>query len=268
MSVRWMVTPYFLDQHDPALAGAVPEGVSWQENAPGMPLDRSAGQLARLHRPIADFVAQSVKEGMLPVSVAGDCVAALPVMAGLQRVGLDPLLVWLDAHGDFNTPETSPGGFLGGMPLAMMAGRGDQSLVRACGLHPVPESSIRLVGARDLDDQEAIALEASQVVRLDLHQIARLATQRPVHLHIDNDVLDAAVVPANNFPVPGGPGLEAVAQACSALARTARIAALSFSGWNGRLPGAGRTADACRSLLGAVVRAARDPAGRSQFRQE
>ena len=135
--------------------------------------------------------------------------------------------------------------------------------MRACGLQPIPESATRLVGARDLDAQEEIALKRSQVVRLELHQIARLGTRRPVHLHMDNDVLDAAVVPANNFPVPGGPGLEAVAQACSAFARNTTIAALSFSGWNGCLPGAGRTADACRSLLETVVRAARDPEVRS-----
>ncbi|HGG60642.1 MAG TPA: hypothetical protein ENK26_12140, partial [Gammaproteobacteria bacterium] len=114
--------------------------------------------------------------------------------------------------------------------------------MRACGLQPIPESATRLVGARDLDTQEEIVLKRSQVVRLELHQIARLGTQWPVHLHMDNDVLDAAVVPA-----------------CSAFARNTTIAALSFSGWNGCLPGAGRTADACRSLLETVVRAARDP---------
>ncbi len=252
----WLVTPYFLDEYDPALVQAVPEETAWHCNAPDAPGGRSARELARLHRPIRDFVADTARAGRLPVSVAGDCVAALPVMAGLQRAGLAPLLVWLDAHGDFNTPETSPSGFLGGMALAMMAGRGETALPRASGLLALPERRIRLVGARDLDPLEARALAGARLRRLELGQLAALETGRPVHLHIDNDLLDSAVVPANNYPVPGGPGLEELIAACTSLARRTRIAAISLSGWNGRLPGAARTALACRSLLAAIVPAA------------
>ena len=258
-----MVTPYFFDRHDPALGRAVPRGEKRCENAPaGAPdlPDRSAASLGELHRPIAGFVARAVAEGALPVSVAGDCLAALPVMAGLQRglagAGLAPALVWLDAHGDFNTPETSPGGFLGGMPLAMMVGRGDPAHADACGLVPLEERRVWLVGARDLDPLEARALAGSRLHRVGLEALAALDPGRPVHLHIDNDLLDARLVPANNYPVPGGPGPDAVIAACTALAANARIKALSLSGWNGRLPGAGRTARLCRRLLAAIVRAA------------
>ncbi len=59
---------------------------------------------------------------------AGDCVASLGVAAGLQRAGIEPSVAWLDAHGDFNTWETTPSGFMGGMPLAVLAGLGDQSI--------------------------------------------------------------------------------------------------------------------------------------------
>ena len=75
-------------------------------------------------------------------------------MAGLQAAGLSPVLVWLDGHGDFNIPETSPSGFLGGMPLAMMVGRGDPAFGRSVGLTPISEQDVWLVGARDIDPPE------------------------------------------------------------------------------------------------------------------
>ncbi len=253
MENAWIVTPYFFDQHDAVLAQAVPATLPFHLNAPQAVTDRSPAALGRVHRPIAAFVRGAAGRGARPVSVAGDCGASLPVMAGLQQAGLAPVLVWLDAHGDFNTAETSPSGFLGGMPLAMMVGRGDLALARESGLIPVPEADVWLVDARDLDPLEAEAVAASDLNRCGLRDLAGLAFDRPVHLHIDNDVVDAREVPANNYPVPGGPGLEETLRALAGFAASNRIAAVSLSGWNGRLEGAGRTARACARLLGAAL---------------
>ncbi len=120
----------------------------------------------------------------------------------------------------------------------------------------VAERDVRLVGARDLDPLEAVALANSEVVRLDVASLAGLRLARPVHLHIDNDVLDAAQVPANNYPVAGGPSLDEAAGALGAFVASNRVRALSFSGWAGALDGDGRTARACARLLGAAVGAA------------
>lgn len=253
MTYRWLVTPYFFDDHDPALKAAVPVNHIFHQNDPGVVRDRSPGQLARTHVPIAAFVTQTVQRGDIPVSIAGDCGASLPVMAGLQQSGLDPALVWLDAHGDFNTVETSPSGFLGGMPLAMMVGRGDLSLARMSGLVPVDEASVWLIGARDLDPAEETALAMSQVNRGDIEALGGLNFDRPVYLHIDNDVIDARDVPANNYPVAGGAGLSDVIELCVEFANHNRICAISFSGWNGRLDEDGKTARACASLLRAIA---------------
>ena len=255
MTYRWLVTPYFFDDHDPALKAAVPMNHIFHQNDPGEVKDRSPGELARTHIPIAAFVAQSVQRNEIPVSIAGDCAATLPVMAGLQQSGLDPVLVWLDAHGDFNTIETSPSGFPGGMPLAMMVGRGDLTLARMSGLVPVVETSVWLIGARDLDPAEKTALAESQVNRGDLKALERLNFDRPVYLHIDNDVIDAGEVPANNYPVTGGPDLSDVIEQCTGFAARNQICAISLSGWNGRLDGDGSTARACAELLRAIVNA-------------
>lgn len=254
MDISWIVTPWFFDVPDPALRDCVPASAQLVLNDPGDIADRSTASLALLHRPIAQFVAQA-PHGALPVSIAGDCAASLPVMAGLQRAGLAPVLVWLDAHGDFNTAETSPSGFLGGMPLAMMVGRGDLSLPRASGATPIREEDVWLIGARDLDPLEARALDASAVNRADMSALESLRLDRPVHLHIDIDVIDAAEVPANNYPVPGGPSLAETTRACTHFAAANQLCAISVSGWNGALDRDGTTALATASLLSAIGKA-------------
>jgi arginase len=256
MKNNWLVSPYFFEQRDMALRAAVPDGVDHVLNDVGILHDRNPATLTRVHQPIADFAYDTIKAGARPLSVAGDCMASLPVMAGAQLAGLAPVLVWLDAHGDFNTSETSPSGFLGGMPLAMMVGRGEFAIGRAVGLAPVPERDVWLVDGRDLDPLEGAALAKSAVNRCTMRDFAALRFQRPVHLHIDNDVVDADEVPANNYPVADGPSLAETIRACTEFAARNSLCALSLSGWNGALDKDGKTAAACRDLLRAVAMAA------------
>ncbi|NOX72663.1 MAG: arginase family protein [Alphaproteobacteria bacterium] len=253
MKPRWLVTPYFFEQRDLALTAAVSDGVKYVLNDRGDLPSREPAYLARLHKPIAEFTCQISAKGGLPISIAGDCMASLPVMAGLQGAGLEPILVWLDAHGDFNTAETSPSGFLGGMPLAMMVGRGNMSIAGAVGLTAVTEQDVWLVDGRDLDPLEAVALASSGINRCFMQDLAALRFDRPIHLHIDNDVVDAAEVPANNYPVAGGPSLAATIDACAVFAAHNNIRALSLSGWNGALDKDGKTATACRDLMQRIV---------------
>ena len=260
MNASWLLTPYFFEVHDPSLAVAAPDDA--KVNGPHRISDRSPGSLRAVHVPIARFVRDAVVGGCLPVSVAGDCGASLPVMAGLQAAGLEPRLVWLDGHADFNTPETSPSQFLGGMPLAMMVGRGPRQLVDNVALKPVPEQDVWLVGARDIDPLEKVALEASAVNRVSLDEWATLSLGRPVHLHLDNDVMDATEVPANNYPVPDGPSSSELIAACLRFISANDVVAVSFSAWNGRLPEADRTGEVCAKVLRAVVTAAAGRLGR------
>jgi Arginase family len=114
-----------------------------------------------LYREVADAVARADK----PLILSGDCTTALGVVTGLQR-HRDLAVVWLDGHGDFNTPDTTITGYLGGMPLAMLAGRAGQLIGDRLGLRPVADSSIVLADARDLDPAERDALAASQFRRV------------------------------------------------------------------------------------------------------
>ena len=189
----------------------------------------SAGAMVqRIHQQIAARVAQSDE----PVIVAsGDCTTALPVVAGLQRRGLAPSVVWLDAHADFETPQTTRSGDLCRLALAMLIGRGGASLRDACGLVPLRGESCVLSGARDVDAAEAAALATAGVQRID--DLTALAgaplPPPPWYVHLDLDLIDPVTVPPVRFPAPGGPTAEAVAASLRALAARGPVAALGLA---------------------------------------
>ena len=110
-------------------------------------------------------------------------------------------MLWLDAHGDFNTPDTSPSGFLGGMCLAGACGRWETGLA-----DPIPAERVVLAGVRDLDAGERELLEASEATVVGASSVETLVAARnalegaPVYVHLDLDVIDPEQLPR---PVPG-----------------------------------------------------------------
>jgi arginase len=179
----------------------------------------------------------------------------LAVFAGLQKAGLKPNLLWFDAHGDFNTWETTPSGFLGGMPLAMMVGRGEQTLPQNVGLQTVPESDIMLTDARDLDPGERMALEQSVVnVRTDPETlIDGPIPEGPLYVHFDSDILNPAEAPAMSYLAAGGPPSEVLRQVFKRLARGGQVIAVSLSAWNPKMDTDGRSRELVMSLLDELV---------------
>lgn len=253
MTDRTMVTPFFLERPVPQLADlAAPD---WKINDPGFAGDGEQARLASTHRPLAAFVADTLAAGERPVSVAGDCCSTIAVMAGLQRAGIEPTLIWIDAHGDFNTWETTPSGFLGGMPLAMIAGLGELTMPEAVGLRPYPAAKITLADGRDLDPGEADLLDRSDVVQV--REFADLLTMDlpggPLYVHFDSDVIDAEETPAHNYPVPGGPSSKMVGEVFSRLCGTGRIVAASMSAWNPDLDTDGTTGTACMASFAKLL---------------
>ena len=242
---RFILTPFFLDEPLPGLEDLA--GANWILNRPAVPSGATQARMLVINEPLAAAVAVAVSNGERPVSVAGDCCAALGMVAGLQRGGLDPALIWFDAHGDFNTWETSPSGFLGGMPLAMLAGRGEMTMPHGLGLRPMAEERITLSDGRDLDPLEAAALANSGVNLRPLTEI--IAPPRPLYVHFDVDVLCTDAMPAVNYPAAGGPAMDELASVFAALAKTGRVAAVSLSAWNPELDGDGRCRKTAMSLL-------------------
>src|SRR5262249_23439519 len=136
------VAPWHLDEHIPDFP--VPVGPA---ATIGLPLPDGAvpSRATVLCRAVADTVAEAAR----PLLLSGDCLAGLAVAAGLQRQHRDIAVVWLDAHGDFNTPAITISGYLGGMAVAMLAGRAPELFADPLGLRPVPEHNIVLAHAPD-----------------------------------------------------------------------------------------------------------------------
>jgi arginase len=186
--------PYHLDEYlseldlplDPASCG--PVRTITADLPPGDPWTR----LTALYRQVADAVAAAAGQGTRPVVVSGDCTTSLGIVAGLQRAGLDPGIVWFDAHGDVQTPETTASGYLGGMPLRLLAGAA--------------------IGRTGIADLEPAAMPDG-----------------PLYVHLDLDVIDPAFLPGLLNATPGGAAPADVAGALGRLVATGRVAAVGIA---------------------------------------
>lgn len=217
-----IVTPWHLDEHIPAFP--VPVGTT-ETIRPALPARPVTARMSLLHKAIADAVARAAR----PLVLSGDCPTARAAVAGLQRRHRDVAVVWLDAHGDFNTPVISTSGYLGGMAISMLTGRTPELFDDELGLRPVPEASVVLADARDLDPAERDALTGSQVRRVpaDPEAITSALDElggTPVYLHLDIDVIDCAQLPGLRFPSGPGPSLTQIEKCLGAVCATADVA--------------------------------------------
>jgi arginase len=221
---------------------------------PNLRLDEQLHRMADLYRPLANRLVLTLRKGDTPVVWAGDCLASIPVLAALQRSGKDPALVWFDAHGDFHTLETTLSNHPGGMPLAMIVGRGDQTIPEAVGLTPLSEDRVVLVDARDLDPGEEEAVQGSGMAHITASTlVGRDLPSGPIHVHIDLDVVNPLEFPAHNYPVPGGPSLEQMRECMRYLRSTGRVAAASLATWHPSREGADAEARAAQQLAALLV---------------
>ena len=226
MENDYIVTPYYIDKPANHLKSFLRDG--WQLNTVDLPDTDAQGKASTVHKALANKIEAAIKQGKRPVSIAGDCCATIPVMAGLQRTGITPTFLWLDSHGDFNTWETTPSGFLGGMPLAMIAGLGELRMNNAVGLEPIPEKNIVLADGRDLDPGERDLIEQSQITHIQkLSDLMQYPFHGPVYIHFDVDILHLDDLPAVNYPASGGPRASELEELFQYLKENIEIAAIS-----------------------------------------
>ena len=210
---------------------------------------RQYGEWHRLglaNRHLGRMVAEQFADRLLTIALEANCSSLLGVLGGLQRapdgstrtVGL----VFIDAHGDFNTPETTLSGMLGGMPVAVAAGHALERLRRTSGLsEPIPMEHIVWGGVRDLDPLEGERFDDFGVRQLSVadlrdagqnlrRQLDRLTGETDVvYVHIDMDVLDPAEVPGHDLRVPDGPTSEELAGALRVMFSYPTVAALGIA---------------------------------------
>jgi arginase len=195
---------------------------------PNPPASTEIATSFSLYREVAARVRDTRGAGALPIVLGGNCGVTLGAVAGGASPGQSDVgVLWLDAHGDFNTPETTRSGFLDGMALAALTGRCWRTLTATIPeFAPVPDGNVVLAGVRDLDPAEELLLEESElaVVRGPSLRVARIeetlvpaldalrARVRRLHFHLDADVLDPAVGRANSFAADGGITSEQLAE--------------------------------------------------------
>jgi arginase len=171
-------------------------------------------------RPVLEAAAAELSAALdqaeLPVLTASDCsicIATLPTVAA-RVPGVR--ILWIDAHGDFNSPATTPSGFLGGMCLAAACGRWDAGWPET-----IDPATVHFLGVRDLDPGEREDVEAAGVR-------TGVPADGPVYVHFDCDGLDPDVMPVQ-FPVPGGLGLDEVRDVLATLAAHRRLVGLEVT---------------------------------------
>lgn len=196
----------------------------------------------------SDLVAENEREGYFTVGLLATCPSMPGLVAGLQRSG-DPLarlrigMLWLDAHPDFNTPETTRSGSLGGMPVAVATGRALQRMRLDARLEPpMADRHIVMGGVRLTDPLEQHLLDESRIEQVSVddlrraspavfEQLDRLARSTDkLYIHIDMDVLDPREVMGHGNKVPGGPSSEELARLFETIfARYPTASAIGFA---------------------------------------
>ena len=193
--------------------GAVPEATEM-----GNERVRFLAPIKQACERVAQLVARSVDEGLHPLVLGGDHSVAIGTLGGLSRVHGPGGVLWIDAHGDVNRPETSPTGNVHGMPLAVALGlAGPEFESEAWKLPAVTPDRVALVGVRSLDTAEASLLSEldiavytmSDVDRLGLERVIRQALRHIggsgfVHVSLDMDALDPDIAPGVGTPARGG----------------------------------------------------------------
>jgi arginase len=154
--------------------------------------------------------------GAFPVLTSSDCSICMTTFQAVVRHAPDVRVLWLDAHGDFNTPETTPSGFLGGMCLGAACGRWDAGWPDT-----IDPATVSFLGVRDLDPGERLEVEAAGVG-------AGVPEEGPVYVHLDVDGLDPSVMPVQ-FPVPGGLQAAEVQDVLAALVAAGRLVGLEVT---------------------------------------
>lgn len=194
----------------------------------------------------ADIVREGLQDDMITVGLEANCNDLLGMLSGLKydsdgnarNVGL----VFYDSHGDFNVPETTLSGMLGGMPVAIAAGHALHNIRKTTGLiEPLPMSHIMWGGVRDLDPLEADRFREHEVRQVSVEDIRQISANfrrqfdemasevDVVYVHVDMDVLEPNEVPGHGLAVPDGPSSKALAAAIGVMFENPKTVALGIA---------------------------------------
>ena len=223
-----------------------------------------------LARTIATAVGAARAAGRFPLVLSGNCISAIGTVAGL---GADVGVLWLDAHADLNTPESTRSGFLDGMAAAVLTGRCWRELVGSVpGMRPVEDRRLVLIGARDLDPPEQALLDGSGIGHVAPASVRERGARDAVaplvagmtggdgparfYLHVDLDVLDPSIARANRFAAPGGLTVEHVVAVAGLAADAGTLAGAAITAFDPAFDDHGRDSAAATRIALGILRQA------------
>jgi arginase len=222
------------------------------------PEDSKLGTVIAIGRRIAQTVEFAVSRGCFPLILSGGCLASLGAVTGLQRSGRTVAVLWIDAHGDLNTPESSPSGYWDGMSLAALAGLSLPEAVAGIGLRPLGANRLAHLAGRSFDPLEEAHFERLGLLRIPPAQVATAASRErlrslaedgSLYLHVDVDGLDPRDAPAVGFPEPDGASLADLHALRDALPAPAAMTLSAVSFDRAGEAEARRTVEACARLV-------------------
>jgi arginase len=242
------------------------------EAAPtGNPHARFLAEIKQACEGVARLVAQASREGRTPIVLGGDHSVALGTLGGLAATHGPGAALWLDAHGDLNTPETSPSGNVHGMPLAAALGRaGPEFESETWPLPAVDPARVSLIGVRALDEGERSFVRAAGMAVATMTDVDRRGVEAVVgealdraggapfvHVSLDMDVVDPDVAPGVGTPVRGGLSYREAHLAMELVAESGRLGSLEIVEVNPILDRENATAqlavELAASALGATI---------------
>ena len=225
-----------------------------------------------LLRELATCVDRTCARGAFPLVLSGNCGTANATVSALRAHGDDVGVIWFDAHGDLETPETSTSGFLDGMGLATLIGACWRALASSIpGVRPLPGHRVVLAGARDLSDAEHALIRAAGIhwltvdaLRGGVEQVFApvLETLRAggvsrAYVHVDLDVHDPSAARINTYQPPGGLTADEVRRAVRAIASRFEIAGGALTAYDPACDPEGRALPLAADLATALLQGRR-----------
>ena len=235
------------------------------EQAHGARQAHHAAEIVRAAEELAAVVADIAKSGTIPVVLGGDHSIAMGTIAGLARAGHRVGVIWVDAHGDINTPDTTPSGNVHGMPFAVALGLAEDPFPAA--LRGTTDGSAGvLLGIRDIDAGEKGNIKKAGVTPITMadidrlgmakameHAIAVASTGDGIHLSLDMDAIDPDEAPGVGTPVRGGLTYREAQLAMELLAASGKLRSIEVCEVNPILDRENRTAALAVELIASAL---------------
>lgn len=224
--------------------------------------------IADVNEKLCAEVSKVMEEGKFPLVIGGDHCVAIGTISGVLKHKKNLGVIWFDAHGDINTPETSPSGNIHGMPVAVLLGMGHDSLTSIGGKDSVlHKENFVYIGSRDLDSGERKAMKELGIKVFTMYEIDDMGIKKVVeeaikiagegtdgiHVSFDLDVLDPEVAPGTGTTVPGGMGYREAHYALELIAKSEKLVSAEFVEVNPLLDHVNMTAKAAVALAGSLL---------------